>query len=65
MDRRDEYLLRAAELNELAAHSHFLKIHFESLALAYLRLADQAKHNDDLDLACETPPPMDDPTVSR
>lgn len=61
MDRRDAYLLKAAELRELAENTHYpiLKLHFESLALAYLRLADQAKHKDDLDVAFETPQPID------
>lgn len=67
MDRRDDYLFKAAELSELARNSRYvvLKTHFESLALAYFRLADQAKQNDDLDLVYETPPPKGDPTARR
>ena len=53
MDRRDVYLLKAAELTALAENSRYaaLKKHFESLAFAYLRLAELAKHNDDLDIS--------------
>jgi hypothetical protein len=62
MDRRDAYLLKAAELTALAENSRYtaLKRHFENLAFAYLRLAELAKHNDDLDLVYETPTPVED-----
>ena len=48
MDRRDFYLFKAAELLELAQNEHHaeFKAEFESLALAYLRLAEQAKQKD-------------------
>jgi hypothetical protein len=62
MDRRDAYLLKAAELTALADNSRYavLKKHFENLALAYVRLAELAKHNDDLDIVYETPMPAED-----
>jgi hypothetical protein len=58
MDRRDAYLLMAAELTELAENSRYdaLKKVFQSLAFAYLRVAELAKHNDDLDIVYETTP---------
>ena len=65
MDRRDSYLFKAAELLELAKNEHYaeFKAEFESLALAYLRLAsknlrlaEQAKQKDYLDIASETRP---------
>lgn len=57
MDRRDSYLFKAAELLELSKNEHHaeFKAEFESLALAYLRLAEQAKQKDYLDIASETP----------
>jgi hypothetical protein len=47
MDRRDAYLLKAAELSELAHNARYtaLKAQFEGLARAYLYLADQVKEN--------------------
>ena len=47
MDRRDAYLFKAAELSELARNGRYttLKAEFESLARAYLNLADQVKEN--------------------
>jgi hypothetical protein len=58
MDRRDSYLFKAAELLELAKNEHYaeFKAEFESLALAYLRLAEQAKQKDYLEIASETRP---------
>jgi hypothetical protein len=60
MDRRDAYLLMAAELTELAENSRdaALKKVFQSLARAYLRLAELAKHNDDLDIVYGITPPV-------
>ena len=57
MDRRDSYLFKAAELLELAKNEHHaeFKAEFENLALAYLRLAEQAKQKDYLDIDSETP----------
>jgi hypothetical protein len=48
MSSRDEYLLRAAELSALAQTETYLadKLEFENLARSYLRLAEQAKRND-------------------
>jgi hypothetical protein len=57
MDSCVTYRVKAAELFALADHQHYraLKIQFERLARAYLRLADQAERNSHLDLAYETP----------
>ena len=57
MDRRDSYLFKAAALLELAKNEHDteFKAEFASLALAYLRLAEQAKQKECLDIASETP----------
>ncbi len=62
MNRRDAYLFMAAELTGLAESSRYdaLKEVFQSLALAYLRLAELAKHNNDLDVVYETTPPAAD-----
>jgi hypothetical protein len=53
-----EYRIKAAELFALASQDHYraLRIQFEHLARAYLRLAEQADRNSQLDLAYETPP---------
>jgi dTDP-4-dehydrorhamnose reductase len=58
MDRRDTYLFKAAELSELARNENYavLKVEFESLARAYLRLADQAERNSHPDLFYDMPP---------
>jgi hypothetical protein len=47
MASRNEYLLRAAELNARAQveKDHADKLEFENLARAYLRLAKQAERN--------------------
>jgi hypothetical protein len=47
MDRRDIYLFKAAELLELAKVVRYeaLKAQFEHMAVAYMRLADQAQEN--------------------
>lgn len=47
MDRRDLYLFKAAELLELAKTTQYaaLQTQFENMAVAYLRLADQAEPN--------------------
>ena len=57
MDRRDCYLFNAGELLELAKNEHYaeFKAGFESLALVYLRLAEQTKQKDYLDIDSETP----------
>jgi hypothetical protein len=58
MDRRDAYLFKAAELSELARNENYavLKVEFENLARAYLRLADQAERNSHPDLFYDMPP---------
>ena len=57
MTGRDEYLLRAAELNALAQveKDPADKFEFENLARAYLRLAEQAERNSQTDIVYETP----------
>ena len=52
-----EYRIKAAELFALANNEHYrgLKIQCERLARAYLRLAEQAERNSQLDLTYETP----------
>jgi hypothetical protein len=52
------YRIKAAELFALANNEqyHGLKIQCERLARAYLRLAEQAERNSQLDLTYETPP---------
>jgi hypothetical protein len=56
---RDEYLMRAAHLLAKAGAeaNAALKDEFENMARSYLRLADQAKRNDETDIVYETPPP--------
>jgi hypothetical protein len=57
MAPRDEYLLRAAELNAMAqAEADYAdKIEFENLARAYLRLAKQAERNSQTIIVYEMP----------
>jgi len=64
MDRRDAYLFKAAELSELARNERYsvLKVEFENLARAYLRLADLAERNSHPDTVYEMPPKEDDTT---
>jgi hypothetical protein len=61
MSARDEYLLRAAHLlaKAEAQPDAALKDELENMARSYLRLAEQAKRNDDTDIVYETPPPKD------
>ena len=61
MDPWVAYRIKAAELNALAKNEHYaaLKVQFESLARAYLRLAEQAERNNQLDIVYETPPKTD------
>jgi hypothetical protein len=58
MDPCVAYRIKAVELYALANHEHYgaLKIQFERLARAYVRLAEQAERNSQLDLTYETPP---------
>ncbi len=62
MDRRDAYLSKAAELSELAHNGRYvsLKAQFESLARAYLRLADQVQ-----EYKYEMPLPKEDGDAAR
>jgi hypothetical protein len=55
----DQYRIRAAELNALARRerSPDIRKEYEHLALAYLRLADQAERNSATDIVYETPQP--------
>ena len=52
MTGRDEYLLRAAELNAMAhvEKDPADKLEFENLARAYLRLAKQAERNSKIEI---------------
>ena len=61
MSARDEYLLKAAHLlvKAGAEPDAALKDELENMARSYLRLAQQAKRNDDTDIVYETPPPKD------
>lgn len=61
MDRRDCYLFNAGELLELAKNEHYaeFKAGFESLALVYLRLAEQADRNTRINIPYEKPPKKD------
>ena len=61
MDRRDCYLFNAGELLELAKNEHYaeFKAGFESLALVYLRLAEQADRNTRINIPYEEPPKKD------
>jgi len=56
MTSRDEYLLRAAELNAMAQGRTPDKLEFENLARAYLRLAKQAERNSGMTMVYEAPP---------
>jgi len=53
----DHYRVRAAELNASARRERNPNIRreYENLALAYLRLADQAERNSQTDIVYETP----------
>lgn len=57
----DHYRTRAAELRAQALHESNPRLQgeFESLAASYLRLAEQADQNDQLNVAYETPPPKE------
>jgi hypothetical protein len=61
MTRRQEYLLRAAELSAKAQaeNDHARKVEFQNLARAFLRLAEQAERNSHADIVYATPPKKD------
>jgi hypothetical protein len=54
----DEYRVKAANMNARARNERdpLARAEHEKLALAYLRLADQADKNAKVDLVYETPP---------
>ena len=58
MTPREVYLTKAADLfaKAEAERDPALKADFVSIARAYLRLADQAKRNDEADIVYETLP---------
>jgi hypothetical protein len=62
MTPRDIYLAKAADLfaKAEAERDPALKTDFENIARAYLRLADQARRNDETDIVYEPPPPKRD-----
>jgi len=61
MRARDEYLLRAAHLLAKAGveANAAIKDELENMARCYLRLAEQAKRNDETDIVYEAPPSKD------
>jgi hypothetical protein len=63
----DEYRIKAAELHAQAqCHTTSkLRVQFENLAKAYLRLAEQADRNDRADLIYEPPPTKLDSEAKR
>ncbi len=62
MTTGDDYRVKAAELRARARSETDPAIgaELESLARAYLRLAEQAERNSQLDLSYETPPRKDE-----
>ena len=68
MTAGDQYRIKAAEFQARGqAESNLkLRIGFEHLARAYLRLAEQADRNSAMELVYEPPPPkLDDPEMKR
>jgi hypothetical protein len=70
MTSGDIYRIKAAELHAKAQRETkpHMKAELENLALAYIRLAEQADRNAQLDLFYETPPPpkgADEPDTKR
>jgi hypothetical protein len=61
MTTGDLYRTKAAELRAKALHeaNPEVQAELEGLAAAYLRLAEQAERNQQLDVSYETPPPKD------
>lgn len=57
MPTGDHYRSRAAELTAFARREQNpdIRKEYENLALAYLRLAEQAERNSELDIVYETP----------
>lgn len=58
MESWTQYRIKAAELFALANNEPYrgLRIQCDRMARAYLRLAEQAERNSQLDLTYETPP---------
>lgn len=63
MARGAEYRIKAANMNARAKQEQnlLLRIEFENLARAYLRLAEQADRNDKADVVYEPPLRWPDP----
>ena len=63
----DNYRIKAAEMNAGAKHetNSLIRAEMENLALAYLRLADQADRNAGNDVVYETPPDRTRPQVQQ
>ncbi len=61
MTSGDLYRAKAAELHAKALHESTPKVQaeLEGLAIAYVRLAEQADRNNQLDISYETPPPKE------
>jgi hypothetical protein len=58
MGSGDHYRVKAADMNARAKSepNPFIRAEYENLALAYLRLADQAERNATTDIVYEPPP---------
>jgi hypothetical protein len=58
----DEYRIKAASFHAhaLCAPNPRLRVQYENLSKAYLRLAEQADRNDVADITYEPPPPKID-----
>jgi hypothetical protein len=59
MGAGDQYRIKAAEFHARAQSGATprIRVQFENLAKAYLRLAEQADRNERVDLVYEPPPP--------
>jgi hypothetical protein len=68
MTRADEYRVKAEGMAALARTESdpFQKAEYERLSLAYLRLANQAHRNSQMDVVYETPPaPREQPAQQQ
>jgi hypothetical protein len=67
MPNSEEYRRKAAEMNARAKQEQnpLTRAELENLALAYLRLADQAERNATVDLVYETPSPRSQPVTQQ
>ena len=61
----DEYRAKALEVLAKAESNALMRAEFENLAVAYLRLAEQAERNAQLDVTYEPPAPpnLDGPKI--